>query len=295
MKRLIVSIILIATALLTFSQAKLKVPMGTKSEVEKFYNTTTYVVLKSEFLSDYNPAIKEAVTAHWKITPYKFIKASEFEKLRKDTDKSFLMINIVYFEGDKSNTKFDFLTLSLGGNYRTVDDMPTLCAIPLCYNSDDAEEEDEDEEEEKYICKLGAMVKHCQTHVKICHEHPELTKETIMDYYLNNSPSLENKKLYIQKDEVAADIRSQSQFKAAYPFDFEFASSEQIANLVKGNDSKALITHIISPLSNSKLTFCVKIVIDTKDGMIYYYDAQKIKKNTDGYLTASDLKGISKK
>ena len=45
MKRLTILLIILATALQAFSQ--IKIPMGNKSEVEKFYKTTTYVVMKN--------------------------------------------------------------------------------------------------------------------------------------------------------------------------------------------------------------------------------------------------------
>lgn len=283
MKRLtILLIIILATALQAFSQ--IKMPMGNKSEVEKFYKTTTYVVLKNDFMCDYNDKIKDAVEKHWTATPYKFIKASEFEKLRRDDDKSFLVVNIAYFEGD--DTKFDFLILSLGGSkYKTVNDMPTLCAVPLCYQGD--------EDESKYTYKLGAMVKHCQTHVEICRKHPELTKEKIIDYYIDNSGSLAGKKLYLLKNDVSDDLRSNSALKSAYQ-NAELVTAKQIEELTNSNDDKALIVHIVNPYDSNGQQYCIKIIIDTK-GLIYYYDFQKLKKNTYGHITSDDLKKLSKK
>ncbi|MBO7570785.1 MAG: hypothetical protein J6T48_01385 [Bacteroidales bacterium] len=283
MRRLTILLITIATALQGFSQ--IKMPMGSSAEVEKFYKTTTYVVMKNEFMSDYNEKIKETIEKHWTITPYKFIKASEFEKLSHDDDKSFLMANIAYFDND--DTKFEFLILSLGGSkYKTFNDMPTLCAIPLCYY--------EDEDEDKYLYKLGAMLKHCQTHIEICHKHPELKKETILDYYMNNSSSPADKKLYLLKDEVSEDLRSNSNLKSAYPYEAEFVTSERIEELIDKNDDKALIALIINPFEDNGLQYCIKIIIDVKEGMIYYYDFQKLKKNTYGYITSDDLKKLSK-
>ena len=284
MKGLLTILIIFAT--ITEAISQIKIPMGNKSEVEKFYKTTTYVVMKNEFMSDYNDKIKEAVEKHWTATPVKFIKASEFEKLRHDDDKSFLVVNIAYFDGN--DTKFEFLILSLGGSkYKTVNDMPTLCAVPLCYN--------EDEDEEKYLYKLGAMVKHCQTHVELCRKHPELTKETILDYYINNSGDATDKKLYLLKNEVSEDLRSNSALKSAYPYEAEFATSEQIEKLIENNDDNALIAHIINPFEDSGLQYCFKLIIDTKNGMLYYYDFQKIKKNTYGHITSDDLRKLSKK
>lgn len=266
-----------------FSQ--IKIPMGNKSEVEKFYKTTTYVVLKNDFMCDYNDAIKVAVEKHWTATPVKYVKASEFEKLRHDDDKSFLVINIAYFDGD--DARFEFLILSLGGSkYKTVNDMPTLCAVPLCYY--------DDEDEDKYTYKLGAMLKHCQTHVALCREHPELTKETILDYYTANTGNLADKTLYLRKDDVSDDLRSNSALKSAYPYNIEFATAEQIEELTNSNDDKALIVHIVNPYDSNGQQYCIKIIIDTK-GLIYYYDFQKLKKNTYGHITSDDLKKLSKK
>lgn len=284
MKRFITIILLLALALTI--NAQIKVPIGSKSDVKKFFETTTYVVLKNELLNDYNEAIKEAINAQWTITPVKFIQESEFNKLRNDADKSFLMINKVYFEEDKNKTKFEFLILSLGGKYHTINDMPNLCAIPLCYEGDD---------EEKYLYKLGVMIKHCQTHLTTCKDHPELTSETIMDYYLKTSGSLATKKLYLLKKEVAKELWNKNEFNAIYPYDYELTDAELIAELINNDSDNAVITHIISPLESSTLPYCVKIVIDANTGMLYYYDTQKLKQNHDGYITANDLKKLAKK
>ena len=279
-------LLIFIAAISTSAMAQIKMPIGSQSEVNKFYNTTTYVVMKNEFMSDYNEKIKEAVEKYWTITPVKYVKASEFEKLRHDDDKSFLVVNIAYFDGD--DTKFEFLILSLGGSkYKTVDDMPTLCAVPLCYYGD--------EDEEKYLYKLGAMVKHCQTHVETCHKHPELKKETTLDYYINNSSSLEDKTLYLLKDEVSDELRNKSALKEAYPYNAELVTSERIEELINANDDKALIALIINPFEGSGLQYCFKIIIDAKEGWIFYYDFQKLKKNSYGSITSDDLKKLSKK
>lgn len=281
-----ISIILFCVAIISnvaFSQVK--IPVGSKSDVAKFLKTTTCVVLKNDFMCDYNDEILEAVKAFWTITPVEFIKESEFNSKRNDDTKSFLMINKVYFEQDKSNTKFDFLILSLGGKYKTVNDMPTLCAIPLCYSGDD---------EQKYLYKLGAMVKHCQTHVGICKNHPELTQDNILNYYIENSGDLSKMNLCLLKDEVAEELRKPADMKAAYSNNFEFCSKDKIKDYI-ANDNETAIAHIISPLSGSELPFCVKIVINAKTGMLYYYDTQRLKKNHDGYILSTDLKKLANK
>lgn len=266
--------------------SQVKIPVGSKAEIAKFMKTTTYVVLKNDFMCDYNDEIREAVKAFWNITPVEFIKESEFNGKRNDETKSFLLINKVYFEQDKSNTKFDFLILSLGGKFKTVNDMPTLCAIPLCYSGDD---------EQKYLYKLGAMVKHCQTHIGICSSHPELTQENILDYYTSNSGDLSKMNLCLLKDDIAEELRTPAEIKAVYPHNFEICSKDKIREYISGDNEQTVIAHIISPLSSSELPFCVKIVINAKTGMLYYYDTQRLKKNHDGYILSTDLKKLANK
>ena len=126
-KLLILNCLLIITSL-TFSQ--IKIPVASKSDISIFLKNKTYVVLKNDRMSDYNEALKEAINTHWDITEFEFIYESDFGKFRKDKDKSFLLINQIYFEKDKSQTLFDFLILTNGGNFKTIDDMPTICAPP---------------------------------------------------------------------------------------------------------------------------------------------------------------------
>ena len=43
--------------------------------------------------------------------------------------------------------------------------------------------------------------------------------ETILDYYINNSGNATDKKLYLLKNEVSEDLRSNSALKSAYPYE----------------------------------------------------------------------------
>lgn len=286
MRRIILlTVSLLILCAFSFSQ-NIKIPVASQSEIKKFYSTTTHIVLKNEFMSDYNTEIQALAEKFWTITPIKFIKESEFNKLRNDTDKSFLMITQVYFEEDKSKTMFDFLILSLGGKYKTINDMPNICAIPLCYSGD---------EEENYLHKLGAMLKHCQTHVELCRKNTELTKDNIANYYLKNSGNLQEKTLYVQKNELAEELRNEAKFKEIYQYGYKFSNPSEIKTLIANEDANAVIAHIISPLSGSSLSYCIKILIDVKDGLIYYYDMHKTKKHTEGNLLSSDIKKISNK
>jgi hypothetical protein len=284
MKKITFVIIIILTAIQAFSQ--LKIPVGTRSDINKFMTTTTYFVLKNDLLSDFNDALKEAAEKHWTITPYEFIYLSDFEKHKKDTDKSFLMINQVYFEKDKSQTLFDFLILTIGGNFKTVNDMPTLCAVPLCYNG---------ALESEYDYKTGLMIKFIQNHILICKQNPDLNENNIADYYISKTDSLKDKTLYLLKEEVAPDIRTKNSFASTYPYNFDYTTKENIRNLINNNSKDGLILHVLGPQIKSTLSYCIKIIIDTENGLVYYYDMHKINKKNPAHLLQSDLKKLTKK
>jgi hypothetical protein len=270
----------------TSLEAQIKIPTGTKTEINKFLKSTTYVVLKTDRMSEFNTGIKDAIDTHWTITPVKFVYESDFNDLRKDASNSFLMINQVYFEKDKSQTLFDFLILTIGGNYQTVNDMPTLCAIPLSYKG--APETD-------YDYKLGIIVKFVQKHVETCSKNASLNEDNIAEYYTQKSGKPDDKTLYLLKDEVEPSLKSVSTFKENYPFKYEFVSKEKIAELIQNNDKNAIIMHKIGPQNNSSLASCVKIIIDTDQALIYYYDMHKVSGSNSDNLLKSDLKKLSKK
>lgn len=284
MKKTISIIIFIITGKLLIGQ--ITIPAGSQKEIDQFLKNTTYVVLKNTFLSDYNEMIMEAINEHWDITPVEFIKETDFNKLRSDAGKSFLVINQVYFEKDKSKTLFDFLILTNGGNFKTVDEMPTLCGVPLSYHN--APETD-------YSYKLGLIVKFIQHHTRICKENPALNKENIADYYIQLSGNTKEKTLYVLNDEIDPKIRNKNIFSQYYPYNFEFTSKEYISQLIKDNDKTAIILHQISPQADSSLTYCIKIIIDTDKALIYYYDMTKINKNNPPFLLIDDLKKLSNK
>jgi hypothetical protein len=279
-------LILALSLISIISYSQVKIPVGTKTDLNKFLKSKTYVVLKNDRMSDYNTAMKDAVEKHWTITPYEFIYESDFNKMKNDAGKSFLMINQVYFEKDKSQTLFDFLILTIGGSYKTVNDMPTLCAVPLCYNG--AQESD-------YDYKLGLIVKFVQKHITTTSENSSLTEDNLAEYYMSKSGSPKKKTFYLLKEEVEPEIRTKNSFATAYPYNFVYSTREEIAKLIDNNDESGIILHLIGPQMNSILSYCVKIIIDTKEGNIFYYEMDKMTEKNPDLLLKSDLKKLANK
>ena len=63
---------------------------------------------------------------------------------------------------------------------------------------------------------------------------------------------------------------------------FDYTTKENISSLIENNDKNALVLHVLGPQLSSTLSYCVKIIIDTENGLIYYYDMHKVSdKNSD--------------
>ncbi|MDD2637110.1 MAG: hypothetical protein PHW82_16595 [Bacteroidales bacterium] len=268
------------------SFAQINIPVGTQSQLNNFLNSKTYVVLKNDRMSDYNFAIKEAIEKHWTLTDYEFVYESDFKNLQNDPKNSFIMINKVYFEKDKTQTLFDFIIVTLGGNHRNANEMPTLCAIPLCYKG--ALESD-------YDYKIPIMIKHIENHITTCKANPSLNEDNIAEYYFNKSGSLKKKTLYLLKEEVEPEIRTKNSFASTYPYSFDYTTRENINSITNNNTKNAVILHLICPKLNNTLSYCIKIIIDAENGLIYYWDQHKINKKNKDYLLKSDLKKLVKK
>jgi len=110
MKRLVLILLTVCFGLSTFAERNLVRP----EDIKAFLKSTTYVVLEDNPMAAYNFKIKEAVEKSWTITPYKFITAKEFETMRQDIDKSFLVLVMMKFDKDKIQAVYNFLSLSMG-------------------------------------------------------------------------------------------------------------------------------------------------------------------------------------
>jgi hypothetical protein len=149
----------------------------TRADIEQFFKTKTLVVLEDNPLMEYNILIQEVMKREWTITPFEVISFKEFEEKRKDPSYSFLVLIQTRFERDKTNAKYKFLDVLLGGNYFRVNEMPALVQVPLAY---------EEVEEHSYIYKLGTLVRFMQNHIRLIYEKPEIISANVFKYYNNN-------------------------------------------------------------------------------------------------------------
>jgi hypothetical protein len=280
MKKMMLIALLIALPVILFCQDYIP----TKDDLARFPKTKTLVVLEDNPLSEYNLILKEVMPLEWTMTPYGFISWKEFETKRMDPAFSFIVMTQVKYDKDKSNAKYNYMSLLLGGSGVTINNMPDLCPLPLSYYG--AGDDD-------YSYKLGIFLRFMQKHVKLLMENPSIASENILKYYNKNMKSMKGKTLYVVAKEMVKDVNTEPKIKKVYSGPIKIVSKDEIKQAIA--DKKDIVfLHKVGPESTKFKARCFKILIGADDANFYYFDYHIVDDDKpDGFL-ASDFKKLPK-
>jgi hypothetical protein len=280
MKKMMFIALLIAMPVSLFCQDYIP----TKDDLARFPRTKTLVVLEDNPLSEYNLILKEVMPLEWNMTPYDFISWKEFETKHTDPAFSFIMMSQVKYDKDKSNAKYNFISLVMGGSALTIGSMPDLCSIPLSYYGVG---------DEDYSYKLGIFLRFMQNHVKLLMARPSIASENILKHYNDSVSSLKGKTLYIVASEMAKDVNTEPKIKKIYSGSIKLVSKDDIKQAIA--DKKDIVfLHKVGPETTKFKARCYKILIGAADAKFYYFDYHIVSDdNPDGFL-AKDFKKLPK-
>jgi hypothetical protein len=280
----IIGLLFLSAFVYSASRAQEYVP--SKADLDALLKTTTLVVLEDNPLLEYNVVIKDVIENEWKLTPHEFIQFKDFDSKRKDPKYSFIICTDVRFEKDKTNAKYKFLQLLLGGNYFRMNEMPSIANIPLAYSGVD---------ESSYIYKLGILIRFMQNHVNLILKNPDLISNNIFKHYNNNMGDIKNKTLYVIESELSKEVNSEKRIKAVYPYKFRIVTPDEVEEAIKNHDDNVVFLHKVGPEGTKLDARCYKILIGAADAKFYYFDYHHLsEKNPDGFLL-SDFKKLGKK
>ena len=259
--------------------------LPTQEDLDHFLTTKTYVVLESNAISDYNIEIQDAVNKFWDITEFEFLKMQDFAEKSKDKNASFLYLAGVSFEKDRSNTRYQFLCLSLGGDRASLDDLKDVANIPMSYYGVDGDH---------YAYKLGIMIRFLQYHVQLITENHNIVSQNVYKYYNKNMAAVKGKTLYLVEEEMARDVSSLSKIKAVYPGKVEFVDREAIRELIMAEDEDAVVLHKVGPEGKKMNARVYKILIGLSEAKFYYFDYHKVNEKNPDALLESDFKKLAR-
>lgn len=260
--------------------------LPTAEDLTKFHSTTTYVVLSDNAMADWNFEIRDAIEKFWTITDFEFLEYKDFADKSIDANASFLYVATVSFEKDKSNTRYTFLCLSLGGpDHESIDELHDITNVPLSYYGVD---------EDEYTYKLGLLVRFMQQHIKVITDDPKLVSQNVFQYYNDNMGSVKGKTLYLTEEDLPFDLSTDAKIRAVYPYDFQIVDREQIKDLIMAEDENAVILHKVGPQSTIIHDRVYKILMGASDARFYYYDWHKSNKKKPDAFLKSDFERLNR-
>ncbi|GHT20921.1 hypothetical protein FACS189430_00150 [Bacteroidia bacterium] len=258
----------------------------TEKDVKHFYETKTAIVLEDNQMAEYNLIMKEEAPAEWTITPFEFMSWKNYEKKTADKAYSFVTLNKVTIEKDKSNALYLFLNLVLGGPSKGLSDMPDLCSIPIAYFR---------AEEETYLYKISVFLRFMQNHVKLISQNPAILEKNILMYYNKNVQKLDGKTLYLLADELAKDVNTEAKIQKVYNGPVKIATVEEIKQAIANKDPNVVFLHKVGPGDRQKNARCYKMLVGVADAQFYYFDYHTIDSKSPDAFMASDFKKLSRK
>ena len=281
MKKLTILVLLIFPAIFVSAQREYLPKPG---DLEKFFKTKTLVVLDDNPVADFNFEIQQVMKAEWKLTEFEFINFSDFEAKSKDEKYSFIYTSILNFEKDRTDTKYIFLHLSLGGDNLTLDDLRDMVSVPLGFNGEDPG---------NYLYKLKLFVRFMQNHVNMISKEPGLVKNNILNHYNINKSEVQNKLLYIMKEDLPKDFATETKIKQVYNHKFKIVTKEEIQKAIEEGDENVVFLHKVGPKSNIKEARCFKIIVGAGDAVFYYYHYHRIFEKSPNSLLKSDFAALN--
>lgn len=287
MKR-IFTLVLSVIASVTMSAQR---PTATINQVnDMLQGATLYVVLNNNPINDYNSEIRKAVEKNWTLTPFKFIHIDVLDSTKLQNPKNaFLTPVTMVFGEDKDSVKYMFLSLLIGGEYETINDLPEVCTFPLCY-------EGSDEFEMTY--KLPAIIAFFNKHVQTIPSNPALLKDKKFASYTKKKKNISGKTIYLVKDEQSPLFDEASEISAINPLAKVSVCEDRDAleKVIRRKEANTLFLHIVGwtdeeMVQNGEMIpgRCYKILLDT-EGNLYYFAFHKMSGNA-----SPNLKGMQAK
>ena len=248
--------------------------------LDKFYKTTTYIVLDQHKESSYSLALTEAIKEFWKITPFEIIDVAKYKEYKKDKTKSFLTRE--YIAGNK-----DYITLSLFmGGQKYMDTKGKLIANVKLKHYTATDEE--------FLYKLPTLVMNIQWKVNMEKNQKFTGESDFVEYYSKNSRILHSRKLYILNDHLTTKITDMEKLKKYYKYDVRLVSKEVIMDAIITEDSTVAYLSIVAPTKNWKGQTAYYRVFSAENGESLISYNRGVSSTAPLGVTGSDLKKFNK-
>lgn len=248
-----------------------------KARLADFQTKTTKVVLSGDSLLDI--ALREEVRRRWRISPFEFCDADDFEALQNESSYYFL-----YLSQDGSGLAY--LTLLKGGNndsFRSLDGKLEVVRIPFSPVEITSGRE---------LVYLSALLDIVQVFVEESLTNPA-SNLLGLSYYNGSLSKVRKKSIYIAHEDLASDVPGRDSVDRLAPGIYA-VDDFKADSLFTSGAPEALSAFSIAPAAPSRRARCYNFIVAADTNELYYYQSHPYRKPGKRGFTKGELKSIRK-
>ncbi len=279
MKRIFILIVLTIFTGNLFAQ----IMIPTDEQIKKFFKTKTMVVENQDPFSSYNEVMKEVMNKYWKVTPWEFLPADDFEENMYRTDYSFLVVSPVYIDVQQETLSFRLLNFLLNGRTRNINNLPDLGSFPILFEAFDYSAP---------FYLLHSIIQFMQRNIIFLSENPGMTPMKMLKYYNDNNDKVKNYELWVKKDQLEPDIDTEKEFKDVYDHKVKFVEEEELKEAVVNQNKNIAFLYKVTSISYVNKGRTIKAIFTT-DGQLLYINQHKVSENKPDAFLAKDFKKLN--
>ena len=270
------SLLTIAICLCLFSieacaQAKI---LTKKHRISDVTTKTTKVVLSGNEMFDVN--YMSEISRRWRISPFEFCSAEEYESLKKSPDFYFL-VPVINQRKKEAEPGIAMLCYEKGGKEEDAD--PAKEAIEVVSIPYGPAEESTGRE----LVFLPAIIDIIQNYTL-----EAMTRDLIgyggLTSYVGKQHNDWKKKIYIAESDLATSETQGNKIN--------YLEQDEVDAIFESGEPGTLVGYTVSPVTPDNGSVCYKMLITSDTHELYYYAKHNLRNNGAGFLKA-DLKIIS--
>ncbi len=274
MKKIIILLTALTLPLLAGAQAQITTK---KVKVGDFMEKVTKVVLSGNDFHDI--AIKEEITARWRISPYEFCTLEEFEAL-KGNDQYYFLVPVAGQFRRETAPGIKFLTLVKGGkgSEKGIGDMLEVVSMPFSSAEYPSGRE---------FVFLPAMIDIIQEHTLASMEKDINAYGGLGNYTMNIYKS-GGMTIIFSEDDLSDRIDEEMK-KSRFDDRMIIKDEDEADMYMDKNTAGTLVSYVVAPTEPVVGSYCYKMLIDAETHKLHYFRKHRIGKKVGAGFLPEDI------
>lgn len=273
-------LILISFFLVTNIHAQ-KLIKETKSNFNNFGAKVTKVVIPSNSLTDLS--LRDAVKKGWKISPYEFCSAQEYEKIKEDTSFFFLLRTDGIF-GNEYEPRLEYLTLIKGGPEfrRGLFTSAEIISLPF---------QARDDESGQILPFIPAYLDIMQNYIY------KVQKDVLLAFagsssYSENLEGIKGRSILFNKNDIGFPTK-EDEIKWIFRSRADTVDTGEIEKALYESTPNLVVSLVVAPTGGPRGGYCYKLLIGTENHELFFFRRHKISSRLPAGFSREDIRKIS--